>query len=45
MEKGKISLKPLITHRFKFGEAIEAMRTENEKNDTEIKMLVEIARL
>jgi 2-desacetyl-2-hydroxyethyl bacteriochlorophyllide A dehydrogenase len=43
MEKEKISLKPLITHRFRFGEAIEAMKTANEKNDTKIKMLVEIA--
>jgi 2-desacetyl-2-hydroxyethyl bacteriochlorophyllide A dehydrogenase len=42
MEKEKISLKPLITHRFRFDEAIEAMKTANEKNDTKIKMLVEI---
>jgi 2-desacetyl-2-hydroxyethyl bacteriochlorophyllide A dehydrogenase len=45
MEQKKISLKPLITHRFIFDEAIEAMRTANEKNDTKIKMLVKIGQL
>jgi len=43
IENEKISLKPLITHRFKFSEAIEAMNTANEKNDTKIKKLVEIS--
>lgn len=42
MVREKISLKPLITHRFKFDEAIDAMKTADEKNDTKIKMLVEI---
>ena len=45
MKKAKISFKPLITHRFKFDEAIEAMKTADKKNDTKIKMLVEIAQL
>jgi threonine dehydrogenase-like Zn-dependent dehydrogenase len=43
MVKSKISLKPLITHRFLFDEAIEAMKTANEKNDTKIKMLVKVS--
>lgn len=45
MVKEKISLIPLITHRFKFEKAIDAMRTANEKNDTKIKMLVEIGQI
>lgn len=45
MKKAKISFKPLITHRFKFDEVIEAMKTAGEKNDTKIKMLVEMAQL
>jgi threonine dehydrogenase-like Zn-dependent dehydrogenase len=43
MKENKISLKPLVTHRFKFYEAIEAMKTADEKNDTKIKMLIEIS--
>jgi len=45
MSSGILNLKPLITHRFKFDEAIEAMKTANEKNDTKIKMLVEMAQI
>lgn len=41
---GDLNLKPLITHRFRFDEAIEAMKTANEKKETKIKMLVEIAK-
>ena len=42
MASESLNLKSLITHKLKFNEAIEAMRTANEKNDTKIKMLVEI---
>jgi threonine dehydrogenase-like Zn-dependent dehydrogenase len=37
----KLSLKSLITHRYRFSEAIEAMQTAAQKSDTKIKMLVE----
>ncbi|MGO9310729.1 MAG: zinc-dependent alcohol dehydrogenase [Spirochaetia bacterium] len=40
----KMSLKPLITHRVPFAQAIEAMKTAHEKNETKIKMLVEMPR-
>lgn len=35
-----LDLKPIITHRFKFNEAVEAIKTAKNKNDTKIKMLV-----
>jgi Threonine dehydrogenase and related Zn-dependent dehydrogenases len=41
-QKGNFSFRPLITHTFDFDDAIEAMRTAEEKNDTKIKMLVKI---
>lgn len=44
MTAGNISFKPLITHRFTFDEAIDAMKTASEKNDTKIKMIVEISK-
>jgi 2-desacetyl-2-hydroxyethyl bacteriochlorophyllide A dehydrogenase len=43
MARQKMSLKPLITHRIPFDKAIEAMKTANEKNETRIKMLVEMS--
>lgn len=42
LDTGSFSLKPLITHRFKFDEAVDAFKTANEKNATKIKMLVEM---
>lgn len=43
MSLHNLNLKPMITHRFKFDEAVEAMKTAMDKNDTKIKMLVKIA--
>jgi len=45
IKKDHISMKSLITHRFMFSEAIDAMKTAGEKNDTKIKMLVKIAEI
>jgi 2-desacetyl-2-hydroxyethyl bacteriochlorophyllide A dehydrogenase len=39
---GKLGLRETITHRFAFGEAVQAMLTAGERADTRIKMLVEI---
>ena len=40
----RLNLKPLITHRFFFDEAADAFKTAEEKNETKIKMLIEINR-
>lgn len=40
---GRLRLKPAITHRFPFDGAIGAMRSADERADTKIKMLVELA--
>lgn len=37
-----LDLKPLITHRFAFADAVEAIKTASDKNDTKIKMLVKM---
>lgn len=42
MAAGKLDLKPLITHRFSFDQAIDAMKTAADKNETKIKMMVKI---
>jgi 2-desacetyl-2-hydroxyethyl bacteriochlorophyllide A dehydrogenase len=41
--KGNFSFKPLITHVFRLDEAIWAMKTAEERNDTKIKMLVKVS--
>lgn len=37
-----LDLKPMITHRFKFAEAVDAIRTAGGINDTRVKMMVEM---
>ena len=39
----RLSLRPVITHRFPFDKTIEAMMTAQDKAETKIKMLAEIA--
>ncbi len=39
-----LDLKPMITHRFGFDEAVEAIRTAKDKNDTKIKMMIEMCK-
>ncbi len=41
-EKGAFSLKPLITHRYGFDEAINAFLEAKDLNDTRLKMMVQI---
>ncbi len=43
LRTGALDLKPLITHRLAFEEAVEALRPAGGRNDTRIKMLVKIA--
>ncbi|MHB8277236.1 MAG: zinc-dependent alcohol dehydrogenase [Candidatus Humimicrobiaceae bacterium] len=45
MASGKLNVKPMITHRFKFSQAVEAIKTAREKNDAKIKMLIEMAEI
>jgi Threonine dehydrogenase and related Zn-dependent dehydrogenases len=40
MSVNGLDLKPLITHRFSFADVVEAIKTAMDKNDTKIKMLV-----
>lgn len=42
LASSRLDLKPLITHRFSFDQAVDAFKTAHEKNETKIKMLVEI---
>jgi len=44
MVREKISLKPLITHRFRFEEVVRVFETAGRLNDTKIKMMVEMSR-
>jgi L-iditol 2-dehydrogenase len=43
LASGKVDLKPIITHRFGFDDAIGAMKTAGERAGTKIKMLVEMS--
>jgi len=45
MASGVLNVKPLITHRFKFDEMPEVIKTAKEQNDTKIKILIEMAEL
>lgn len=42
MSNKGLDLKPIITHRFAFSEAVDAIKTAMEKNNTKIKMLIEM---
>lgn len=44
LASGSLNLKPLITHKVSFDEAIEAFININEKNESKIKMLVEVTK-
>lgn len=44
VSKGKLSLKPLITHRFNFDETIDTFKSAHKMNDQKIKMLVEVTK-
>ncbi|MDR3644692.1 MAG: alcohol dehydrogenase catalytic domain-containing protein [Clostridia bacterium] len=43
LASGKINVHPLITHRFCFEDTIDAMKSAGERNDTKIKMMVQIS--
>jgi 2-desacetyl-2-hydroxyethyl bacteriochlorophyllide A dehydrogenase len=40
--QGSLKLKPMITHRVHFDEAVDAFKTANQKNETKIKIMVEM---
>lgn len=44
LAEGRLNLRPLITHVYPFEEAPEVFRTAREKNETKIKLLIEIGR-